>query len=310
MAMILVVDDDPSNILLLTMLLEDNGHTISSARTGAEGLELASKVHPDAILLDVYMPVMDGLECLKAFKSDSALSDVPVIMVSGEDRDERVIEALDFGASDYVTKPFSERVLLARLNSALRLKQSQDALREANRRLEMLASIDPLTGLYNRRAFFDLAERELGRARRYDRPVVLGLLDVDHFKPINDQYGHLVGDQVLQRISELCRLYFRNADIVGRYGGEEFVLCMPDTSLQQALVAGERFCNALSAAGVSVEQRGTLQKIPVTVSIGIATYDNPSQGLKEIIDLADVALYRAKSEGRNRVVLSSPSEAF
>lgn len=303
MARILVVDDDPSSVELITLMLVDHGHVANVASSGVDALRIAPAWQPDAILLDRFMPEMDGLQCLTCLKRLPQLVDVPVIMVTADHQDGTVGEALELGASDYVTKPFSERVLLARIGSVLRLKQSQDALREANRRLESLASLDSLTGLYNRRSFIDLAERELARAARYQRPVVIGVLDVDHFKRINDQYGHMIGDQVLQRIAAMFSVYFRKVDIVGRIGGEEFSFCMPDTTLEQAGLAGRRFCDELSSAGVNVDLRGQLQNVPVTACIGFSQYHRPNQTLQELLDIADMALYKAKSSGRNRVVL-------
>ena len=245
------------------------------------------------------MPGLDGFAFLERFKAWPRDADVPFIVLTGQDAVDKKVRALEAGASDYLTKPFEPAELIARAKVHLKLKALQDELKEANERLSVLAVTDPLTGLFNRRHFVDLLGRELDRARRHDASLALLVLDVDHFKAINDTHGHQAGDRVLEAIARKLEASLRRHDVIARYGGEEFVVLLPETGRTEAAAAGEKLRDAIAGAPFR-ETAG----IPVTVSIGAATF--PDRGIEDADDLlkrADDALYRAKAWGRDRVAM-------
>lgn len=296
MATILIVDDIADNRQLLRFDLEDDHHKVIEAADGYACLEHVESEHPDLILLDMMMPGLSGIEVLQRLKAVPANSNIPVIMVSANDTDDLIISALDVGAHDYVSKPVIYPVLAARIRSALRLKEAQEELSQANSTLQQLASTDTLTGLYNRRHFINLTAAEISRARRYDRPVSLMMLDADHFKSINDTYGHAVGDQALIHIATTCKRLCRESDIIGRIGGEEFLICCPDTDLPGTYELAQRIIQTIPK-----RNDNKVNNIPTfTVSIGAAQY-LPGDTLDEFMAKVDAQLYRAKNSGRNQV---------
>lgn len=301
MANILVVDDVPDNITLLGFNLEDDGHTVIAASSGAECLELAAQEKPDLILLDIMMPGMSGIETLQVLKhEESHCRNIPVIMVSANDSEDSIIEALDLGAHDYVGKPCIYPILAARMRSALRLSTAQKKLKASNQALEELASTDSLTGAYNRRHFLTLSNAELARSERFQRPLSIIMLDADFFKQVNDRYGHAMGDLALKHIIDTCQQVTRGSDIVGRLGGEEFAVCCPETDIKGAQGLAERLRAAIAAEVIEQEQ----QQCQLTVSLGVATLTDKSTTIEELLSLADEALYRSKQQGRNRVSIS------
>jgi len=301
MARVLIVDDIEDNIRLLGYNLEDDGHDIESADNGHLGIEKARSFAPDIILLDLMMPIISGIDTLKLLKADEQLKDIPVIMISANDGDDSIVHALDLGAQDYVTKPFIYPVLAARLRSAVRLRDSQLALAAANSALSLLASQDPLTDTYNHRHFFNLAGGEFAKSRRYKRPLCAIMIDADHFKAINDNYGHAVGDQALIALAGTCQKLIRASDFVGRLGGEEFAICCPDTDLDGAHLLAERVRQAI--ADLTVENEGV--QLNFTVSLGVTEARDEDKAFSSLLDRADKLLYHAKQSGRNRVTSSS-----
>jgi diguanylate cyclase (GGDEF)-like protein len=290
MANILIVDDVPANLQILNVHLSDEDYNVIEAQSGKQALEVL-KQDPDGIdlvLLDVMMPVMSGLDVLAEIKKNPQLENIPIILVTANADDDNVAEGLDMGAFDYIIKPYSLVVLLARVRAALREKERQDLL-------EKWATTDPLTGLMNRRHFFELADRELEQTRRSSRPLSFIMLDIDNFKQVNDQHGHLVGDAAIIRLADLLKEQLRKVDFCGRYGGEEFVLCLPDTPLLGALDVAERIRKQVTTIVVDTVESKTVH---ITISLGIAeNSDDPS--VESILKRADKALYDAKAAGRN-----------
>ncbi|GLS25482.1 diguanylate cyclase [Marinibactrum halimedae] len=295
MGTILIVDDIPDNIKLLLFELEDDGYRVITATNGREGVDSAIENDPELILLDLHMPVLNGIEALKELKAHSKTHDTPVIIISANDDIEDIIKALDLGAHDYVSKPLVYPVLAARIRSALRIQEQKHALATANDELIRLATQDPLTGINNRRSFFDLSEREISRAERLNLPSCALMMDIDHFKRLNDNYGHNVGDNALIHVTETIQHCIRPSDIFGRYGGEEFVLCCPDTNLSVATSIGERIRHSVEHTPYQHEQT----PITITLSIGIALWMPHTHGFEETLKDADTALYAAKRKGRN-----------
>ncbi len=296
MAIILIVDDIEDNLQLLRFNLEDDGHTVISATGGEDCLTLARKHRPDLILLDLMMPGMSGTETLAQLKGETTLSDIPVIMISANDNDDAVVRALDIGANEYVTKPFNYRVLAARIRTALRLREAQKQLQELNDKLARLASTDPLTGVFNRRYFLELGSAEFAKARRHQRQMSVIVLDADNFKSINDSYGHAGGDAALKQLTRLCRAVGRQGDLIGRFGGEEFVICCPETDLEGARQLAERLRLQVESSELLFDG----QPIRFTVSLGVTAMSGDDTAIDDMLRRADRLLYRAKAGGRNQ----------
>jgi len=299
MSRILVVDDIPANVEILSIHLNDEGYEVVEALSGKQALSILhlsneeGEEEIDLILLDVMMPIMSGLEVLAQIKKDPQTQNIPVILVTANADEQNVAEGLDMGAFDYIIKPYSLLVLLARVRTALREKERQDLL-------EKWATTDPLTEHFNRRHFFEMAHRELDRSNRLHSPLSFIMLDIDNFKKVNDQYGHLVGDMVLVRLAKILGQQLRSVDLCCRYGGEEFVLCLPDTHLQGAQDVAERIRLAI--------QQETIRSnddLPLSITISLGVADNQGdQSVEGILKRADTALYQAKDGGRNQTRLA------
>ena len=300
MATILIVEDSLESAQLMEYELLDEGFEVSIANSGEQCLDLAVTTMPDLILLDMYMPGMNGLETLEKLKRLAEIANIPVIMVSASEATQDVIRALDLGASDYVIKPVVFQVLAARMRSALRLKQATEQLESANRDLKRLATTDPLTKLSNRGYFFSLAKAEFSKAQRHKRPLSIIMLDVDNFKSINDTYGHAAGDAALSSLSKTLTKAIRDSDIVGRVGGEEFAVCCPDADLNGALAISERIRKDCEAQLLHYGDHN----FRFTVSLGVTSTTNYELSLNELINKADRLLYHAKHNGKNRSVAS------
>lgn len=291
MSKILIVDDIPANLQILNVHLSDEHYQVVESQSGPQALEILKSEHDaiDLILLDVMMPGMSGLEVLAEIKRNPHTENIPIILVTANADDQNVAEGLDMGAFDYIIKPYSLVVLLARVRAALREKERQDLL-------EKWATTDPLTELMNRRHFFELADRELEQTRRSHRPLSFIMLDIDHFKKVNDDHGHLVGDAAIIQLADLLKQELRKVDFCGRYGGEEFVLCLPDTPLNGALELAERIRHQIEKIKIDDLKGHTLN---ISASLGIAE-NNKDPNVEAILKRADQALYQAKAAGRNQ----------
>lgn len=286
---ILIIDDSTDALAVARTRLANEGHEILCACGGKEGLEAAERESPDLILLDVDMPDLNGFDVCRRLKTDAGLCMVPVIFLSGSGGPEEKIKGLDLGAVDFVTKPFDAYELRARVNAALRTKQMQDLLIAH-------AKIDPLTELPNRRALDERLAQEWARLLRHGGHLSVIMADIDHFKNVNDQFGHPSGDEVLRQVARRLADGCRESDMAARYGGEEFVVVAPETTAQAATDFAERLRVGISSRPLEVQGKA----VEVTVSFGVAG----QEGLKspgELIQAADDALYRAKSAGRNCV---------
>jgi two-component system, cell cycle response regulator len=300
---ILVADDEPVNRALIQRRLERAGYRVITAQNGREAVEKARAERPDLVILDVMMPVMDGLEACQLIKTDELVRDTPVIFLSARDETDVKVSGLSLGANDYISKPFKAEELLARVYVALRLKDERDQLR--TRAEEAVASAhvaqeramtDALTGLLNRYGLQHLLTRELSETRRYNRPLSCLMIDLDHFKSVNDRQGHAAGDVALQQMATVLTENVRGSDVVFRYGGEEFLVLLPETDLEGAISLAEKIRHATHSRAFGDGER----VFPLTLSVGAATlWDNESGN--DMIARADMALYLAKEQGRNRV---------
>ncbi len=295
---ILAVDDTKSNIeILLTHL--GNEYNIIPALSGKKALAIAEKKQIDLILLDIMMPEMDGYEVCAQLKEGVSTKDIPVIFLTAQTDEDAIEKAYDTGGIDYVTKPFRPKELLARIKRELTLQQLINELEASKEELKILATTDPMTKLYNRRSFANMASHLLGQAKRESQDMSLLMIDIDKFKNINDAYGHDVGDIVIITMAEKLQNISRVGDITCRYGGEEFVLLLPNTGIGGACTLGEKIRKQIEESVIKVEPGGQLH---YTISIGATEIDvQAERNLEPALKRADVALYQAKEGGRNKL---------
>ncbi len=300
----LIVDDSKMNCAYLEFTLEDDGFEVQKAFSGLQALKALDNTLFDLILLDLEMPEMDGLQTLQHIRAKQQFRAVPVIMVTAVEEDESLIQCLDQGAYDYILKPVNPPQLLARIRSAMHLAETINELTLAKSELEKtsielnrLACIDSLSECANRRHFLELCDREFSKARRYNQSLAVMMLDIDHFKTVNDQYGHSIGDSVIQWLGRFCKAQARTSDIVGRMGGEEFASCCPGVNAEGAAVLAERIREGCEQTKQGIEGKHFI----TTVSIGIAEYTEQDKAFTAILNRSDDQLYQAKRGGRNRV---------
>ncbi|MBS1212461.1 MAG: diguanylate cyclase response regulator [Proteobacteria bacterium] len=312
---VLLVDDDPIMLARLSKQLTAAGHRVSTCRDGGSALKHVVEHNPQLVITDWHMAPMDGLQLCQALRASAFGKSLYLIMLTATESEDALVEAFAAGIDDYVTKPPSLRVLSARIRAGQRIISLQQGLaRErseierysaelavANRRLELMAHTDLLTGLPNRRYAFTRLEQEWSAALRHNRPISLMVLDLDRFKSINDTLGHDAGDIVLAHAAKLMGTAVRANDIVCRMGGEEFLLIAPDTDGAAAQKLGDRIRSTLELN----QPAGLALPFPMTVSIGVAASTSAKANWKDLIKLADEALYRAKQAGRNRVQLAT-----
>jgi len=273
------------------------------AEDGLDGFKKLLSSPVDIILCDLEMPRIDGFKFLQMLKARPDLQDVPVIILTGMNDRERKLKGLEQGASDYITKPFDHEELVARVKIHLKIKKLQDELKRSNELLQELSNTDHLTGLFNRRYMMEALDKEVQRSIRKGSDLSLIMLDVDHFKHVNDRFGHLQGDVVLKRVALQLKKELRNYDCASRYGGEEFIAILPDSSLQQSVFVADRI--RLAIQGFTFD--GPLLPLCLTASLGVARFSREeSVTVDGFIKQADDALYRAKANGRNRVEFHHP----
>ncbi len=294
---ILLVDDDPDNLKIVKRLLEKEGYLVESATSGQQGLSLLDSYRPDLVLLDVNMPGMDGLETIQLLKNRE--NTAAVVFVTANTATEDVIRGLDAGALDYISKPFSGLELLARVRAQLRVKKLQDDLRDANLKLQGLVEIDDLTGLYNMRSVYDKLNQEIERARRYGHGVAAIMLDMDHFKGVNDNHDHLFGSHVLAEVGKIIRKNIRTHDFGARYGGDEFLICLSQTTSDGARLFCERLRKTMETHTFKHEN----DEIQLTASMGCAVIVDGKSMIdgRSLVRHADHGLYESKEGGRNKV---------
>lgn len=302
-ATLLIIDDSPTmrQQIISTLKKVDLFDRFLEADNGLDGFKVLLGNPVDVVLCDLEMPGMDGLKFLALHNAREELRDVPVIILTGSENREQKVKGLEQGASDYVVKPFDQGELIARVKVQLKIKRLQDDLKAQNRRFEELSNTDPLTQLANRRFLMNVFEKEFLRSERHKHPLSLIMADIDHFKKINDTYGHQQGDLVLKAVADVMRGQLREYDLAARFGGEEFALILPETGLLQATQVAERVRERIAAMRFD----GSLAPMRMTISLGVATSPGAEiKGVNDLIRVADDALYTAKREGRNRVVVA------
>ncbi len=287
---ILVVDDDEYIRELMSVLLAEFG-AVELAESGLEALQKVESLSPDLIVLDVQMPDMDGYETCKRLKANEKTSAIPVVFITANNTNEAEESGLEIGAADFVRKPISPSIVNLRISNILKLQT-------ATRKLEVLASTDPLTGAYNRRHFMEAGNNELLRSRRYKHTFTVLMLDIDHFKAVNDTHGHDIGDIALKETVSVIQEGLRGEDTLGRLGGEEFAVILPETGKSKGSLLAERI--RVSISKIIVETPTV--PLTFTMSIGISEGMDTDTDIEDALKRADDALYQAKEGGRNQVV--------
>lgn len=303
---ILIVDDRPENLLAMKKVLDKVQAELYTASSGNEALSLIISNEFALILLDVQMPGMDGFETAEIIRSSDYATTTPIIFVTAISKERRhVFRGYDSGAVDYIFKPIEPKILQSKVAIFLELDVQRKALALASEELlqknlilEELAIRDDLTGLYNRRHLNTILQQEFSRCERYDTDLSCLMLDLDHFKNINDTYGHDFGDVVLSTFGKRLAAKIRLTDYAFRFGGEEFMVFLPHTDIYGAEKMAWKICKSNEREGFATDKH----KITVTISIGLASFHQhrPSDQ-KELLVMADKALYAAKENGRNRV---------
>ncbi len=298
---ILIADDDPITRRLLQAMLARAGHEVLVAEDGQIAWELLQHESVRFVITDWMMPNLGGPPLVRRIRSAGFPAYTYIILLTAKDGKDDVVIGLQAGADDYLTKPFDPNELRARIAIGERILDLETRLREARDQMEVLATYDSLTGLLNRRALYKHIEAEMNRAERETEPMSLVLLDVDHFKVVNDQHGHLIGDQALRLVADTIAQNKRPYDWAGRWGGEEFLLALPGATLTEAGAVAERVRAAVAAAALPLPDG---RRLHVQVSLGVTSMaPTARQPLDALLQQADEALYRAKREGRNRVCL-------
>ena len=308
---ILVAEDDPVARKILEKTLIKEGHEVVSVENGRKAFDLFKERFFPIILTDWMMPEMDGIELCRAVRNHQASGYVFVIILTARDSKDDIVTGLNSGADDYVHKPFNPSELKARINTCMRILELERSLKEANENIRILSITDPLTKCYNRGYIQECLPKEVNRTIRYERALSVVLCDIDHFKKVNDTYGHQAGDQVLIEFVDSIKQSIRqDLDWIARYGGEEFLIVLPETSPEGACILAERLRNNISKRKFIFQEKA----IHITSSFGISGFDSATSdeniSSESLINTADKYLYQCKLEGRNRVKAGYADKAY
>jgi len=299
---LLVADDSKVSRMMLSAITKQWGYDVILAEDGEQAWQIMQEDGaPQLLLLDWEMPKMDGIEVCERVIAKNPENPAYIVLLTSRTSSDDIVEGLSKGASDYLSKPFDSAELQVRLQVGKRMIELQDKLNATLRELTELASHDGLTGLLNRRAIMEALPKEVKRVERQEQTLCLGMCDIDHFKKINDTYGHLVGDEVLKEVTKRMEDSLRDYDLLGRYGGEEFLVITPVDNVKNGTMVYQRICRAVSNQPIEVDDLS----ITVTISCGVTSYspENNEKDITKLLAMADEALYKAKDAGRNQVVL-------
>lgn len=312
--LILIVDDTPKNLQVLVNILRKEECKVAVATDGKKALSLVTEHIPDLILLDVMMPEMDGFEVCKLLKESKEMNEIPIIFLTAKTETQDIVKGFELGAVDYVTKPFNSLELLSRVRTHLEVKKGKEQilkinyqlrkeieertkiteeLRMKNAILDKMAVTDSLTGLFNHAHIIERLTQEVTKSRRYAFHLSIIMFDIDNFKRINDSYGHQIGDKVLVKVSSTITHELRKVDLVGRYGGEEFLVILPHTNIKGSVITAERIRKSIEAL------KWPEQGMTLTISGGTCSLLN--ENVQDFIKQADDLLFQAKKSGRNQI---------
>lgn len=295
---ILIVEDEPIYRQMVKKYLLQSGHEVMEAEDGQIAWELFQRDPYQLIITDWMMPGLDGPALVQNIRTSAQKNYTYIIMLTAMDNKDNIVLGLESGVDEYLTKPFNSRELIARVASGMRILRLEEQLIQAHQQMEILAMHDVITGLLNRRAIEEYAEAEFEIVSRKKKPLSVILLDIDHFKKVNDRFGHKFGDYTLQKVAKALAEDLRKYDRVGRWGGEEFILILPDSPLKDAAAIAERIRIRIAELQIHHENGDVFY---VNVSLGAACTSDQFPSLTKLIDAADQALYQAKQSGRNRV---------
>lgn len=300
--LILLVEDEPLSRAVLGRQLEKSGYRVNAVASAEEAIDELKKGLPAIVLLDIKLPGMSGLELLEWLRREYRTRRLPVIMISALSETGDIVRGLEMKANDYVAKPINMPILLARIGTQLTISDMIIRLETQSKILARMASLDELTGVFNRRSLIEILKIEVERSIRYTTPLSVLMVDIDFFKRVNDDHGHAVGDDILRRITRRIAGVLRSSDILCRFGGEEFFVILPHTDTIRGAEAAERIRRIIEERPFESGD----SELSLTISVGVASLDpgadNPGE---KLMAAADAALYRAKDEGRNRVCVKS-----
>ncbi len=297
---ILVVEDSELQRTKVTQTLEIDRARVTSTLTIDDAEGLANAQDFELIIASLTLRNEDGLRLVSRLRCLDRTRQVPILLLAQEEEMQRVAKGMEIGANDYIVKPIDRNELKARVRTQIRRKRYQDRLRTNYQRSLSMALTDSLTGLFNRHYLGAHLARMIGRIAETHKPVVAIMLDIDHFKDVNDTYGHAAGDQVLKEVAERVSRNLRNFDMVARFGGEEFIIVMPDSTLEGAALVAERLRLRIAEEPFHVD--APVDELRITISLGVAATDDAATTPTVLINEADQALYAAKRKGRNCVV--------
>jgi len=299
---IVVLDDNEDNLVLISRVLNQLGYT--EVVTYSRSLELLSHLEkaelaiPDLFILDIMLPELDGITLASKIREDPRFDGSYIIFLTAREDDKALEKCFAAGGQDFLTKPSSRTELGCRLSNLFKLQYTTRTLTLKNKELTYASITDGLTQIYNRAFLEQRLEEEFSKCQRYQQILSLIMLDLDFFKSVNDTYGHLIGDEVLRKLGSLLKSLVRSSDVVGRYGGEEFSILLTGTLIEQAHETAERIRMSIAKETLS----STIPSLKMTVSMGVASFGSHTKSKKDLIEFADKALYKAKTEGRNKTV--------
>jgi diguanylate cyclase (GGDEF)-like protein len=298
MKTILIIDDSRLIREMLRDILQPAGYRIIDAESGKEGIAIARRSRPDLVIIDIVMPGMDGIDACRILNKGSDTSGIPVIILTVRASTADIKAGLEAGAVDYITKPFNADELLARVNSAFKIKEFKDQITSLKLRFKEITSTDDLTGLRNAAYFWDYLGRKVKKAAKKEAPLSVVIVDLDNFKTINDSFGHIFGDEVLKEAAQILKTALGKKGLIARYGGEEFVAVLPNIGGDRAFAVAEKMRQSLAEREFSREGK----TFSISTSCGVATMVHDPRGQTNepisLFERADRALYEAKTAGK------------
>lgn len=297
---IMIVDDTRTNRMLLASLLAEDNRQIVVCENGQQALDKVHQETPDLILLDIVMPGIDGIEVCRILKADLNTQHIPIIFITSLSQSADEEQGLNVGAVDYISKPFAPAIVSARVRNHLELCRLTRQMKELNQELSLLATTDSLTGAYNRRFFIDALSSECSRSARYGSEFSVIMVDIDHFKKINDSRGHNIGDMAIKIFYDVIQDCLRTNDILARLGGDEFAAILTNIQPGDVMHLATRLCSRIRQLEIGFDG---LDSITLTASIGIVSYNQKNNSVETILNNVDIALYQAKERGRDQAVV-------